>query len=95
MDIHHLAALTGISLTAERTEKLSHQLENIIDMLDKVKSIHIEKPSHSRHELLQMQAKISDEKSSSALPVVESDALLANVQHPLVGHAIVIKGFVE
>lgn len=95
MDIHHLAKLTWINLTPEKAEKLSQQLDAIVDMLEKVKAIQIDKPSHSWHELLQMQAKVSDAGTSSSLPIVDSESLLANVRHPLVGHAIAIKGFVE
>lgn len=87
--------LTGLTLSPEREEKIARQLETIVDMLEKVKAIPIEKPSHSWHELLQMQATISDANSSSPLPIVDPESLLANVRHPLIGHAIAIKGFVE
>lgn len=95
MHIHHLAMLTGITLSPEREEKIGRQLDTIVDMLEKVKAIQIEKPSHSWHELLQMQATISDTETSSSLPIVDPESLLANVRHPLIGHAIAIKGFVE
>lgn len=95
MDIHHLAMLTGITLTPTQEEKFARQLESIVDMLEKVKAVVIDKPSVSRHQLLQMQATISDAETSSSLPIVDPESLLVNVRHPLIGHAIAIKGFVE
>lgn len=91
IDIKKLAKLTGLALTPAQEEKFTNQLAGVVDMLDQIKHYSIEKPSYTRYSLLGLQSHPSKEGVSDSNP----DALLANVAHPVTGHAIEVRAFVE
>lgn len=91
VDIKKLAKLTGIHLTDEEEHTLTPQLIAVEELLNKVKNYQIEQPTTSWHDLLWL----ASHPSQTGNPDGDSDAILSNVKHPLVGHAIEIKWFVE
>jgi len=91
LDIKKLAKLTGLHLSPRQEEKLSKQLHSIVDMLDQIKNTVLPEPEKKRHDVLRLQSIPSKEGNSDSNP----DRLLTNVDHPVLGHAVEVKGFVE
>lgn len=91
IDIQKLAKLTGIQLSEDEQNKLGLQLESVVGLLEKVKNYDIEQPSQTWHELLGLQTT----PQKNALVDGDATAIIANVDHTIVGHAIEVKAFVE
>lgn len=91
IDIKKLAKLTWLKLTSTQEKKFSEQLDSVVNMLDQIKNTNIDTPDYTRHSLLGLQSVPSTEGSCDC----SADALLRNVQHPVLWHAIEVKAFVE
>lgn len=91
IDIKKLAKLTGLKLSPSQEEKFSGQLNSVVDMLDQIKNTTIETPDYTRYSLLWLQSIPSTTWISDSNP----DLLLQNVEHPITGHAVEVKAFVE
>lgn len=91
IDIKKLAKLTGLKLTSEQEQKFTIQLSEVVDMLDQIKNYTIEKPNYTRQSLLWLQSYPSKEGISDSNP----DAILKNVAHPITGHSVEVRAFVE
>lgn len=91
VNIQKLAYLTGIHLWADEQDKLGLQIESVVSLLEKVKHYDIPTPTQSWHEVIGLHTIPSQEQIVDG----SSDAILANVAHPLVGHAVEMKAFVE
>ena len=91
IDIQKLAQLTGLELTADKEVKFTTQLESVITLLEKIKSYDIDASQESWHDLLGLATTPSITWVSDGTP----EAIMENVEHPLVGHAIEVKAFVE
>ena len=91
IDIQKLAKLTGIHLSVDEQRRLWWQLESVVDLLEKVKNYDIEQPSQTWQELLGLQST----PQQNAIPDGNATALIENVDHTIVGHAIEVKAFVE
>ena len=91
IDIKKLAKLTGLALTPAQEDKFSTQLSGVVDMLDQIKDYKIQKPDYTWHSLLWLQSIPSQEWNSDSNP----DAIIKNIAHPITGHAVEVKAFVE
>ena len=91
IDIQKLAKLTGIQISSDEEKTLGSQLESVVGLLEKVKNYDIEQPSQTWHELLGLQST----PQQNAIPDGNATALIENVDHTIVGHAIEVKAFVE
>ena len=91
IDIEKLAKLTWLQLTADENLKFSTQLESVVTLLEKVKHYDIPDSTTSWHELLWLETIPKKTGVSDGDP----DRIIANVDHPIVGHAVEVKGFVE
>lgn len=59
--------------------------------MEKVKNYDIEQPSQNWHEILGLQST----PEQNTIPDGNATALIENVDHTIVGHAIEVKAFVE
>lgn len=90
-DIQKLAKLTGIHLSADEQKKFEWQINSVVDLLEQVKQYDIEPPTQSWHELIGLQTLPQKNGISDG----DTDAILQNIDHTIVGHAIEVKAFVE
>lgn len=91
IDIKKLAKLTWIILQPDEEKTLSYQLESVASLLDKVKEYNINQPNTTRHTILWLESKPSKSWLSDGTP----EWILNNINHPITGHAIEVKAFVE
>lgn len=91
IDIQKLAQLTGLDISSEQEEKLRPQLESVVTLLEKVKNYDVEDTQESWYDLLGLESLPSIQGSSDGIP----EALIENIDHTIVGHAIEVKAFVE
>ena len=91
VDIKKLAKLTGIELSEDEQAKFALQLESVVGLLEKVKNYDIDTPSQSWYEILGLQSV----PNTTGTPDGNPELLIENVDHPIVGHAIELKAFVE
>lgn len=91
VDIQKLAKLTGLRLSADEEKVLWQQLESVVSLLDKVKDYDIPAPTTTRHAILWLQT----QPSKTWLPDGTPEWILHNIAHPITGHAVEVKAFVE
>lgn len=91
IDIKKLAKLTGLELTPSQEELFSHQLWSVVELLEKVKWYDIVQPTTTRHDILGLET----QPSKTGISDGSSDAILENIAHPITGHAVEVKAFVE
>ena len=91
INIEKLAKLTWLHLTSEEEATLWQQLESVASLLDKVKDYDIPRPTTTRHDILGLETKPSKIGISDGT----ADWILYNIAHPITGHAIEVKAFVE
>ncbi len=91
IDIQKLAKLTGLHLSTDEEKVLWQQLESVASLLDKVKDYEIDTPTTTRHDILWLETK----PSKTWVPDGTPEWILHNIAHPIVGHAVEVKAFVE
>lgn len=91
IDIQKLAKLTWLRLSSDEQVLLWQQLESVASLLDKVKEYDVPTQSKTRHDILWLASKPSKTGISDGTP----DGILQNVAHPITGHAVEVRAFVE
>ena len=91
INIQKLAKLTGLHLSPQEESHLGQQLESVVSLLDTIKDYDIPQPETTRHGLLGLQTTPSKSGIADGTP----DGILHNVAHPITGHAVEVKAFVE
>jgi Asp-tRNA(Asn)/Glu-tRNA(Gln) amidotransferase C subunit len=91
IDIQKLAKLTWLHLSTEEQQHLWQQLESVASLLDKVKEYDIPTPTTTRHDILWLETKPSKSWISDGTP----KWILRNIAHPITGHAVEVRAFVE
>lgn len=91
INIQKLAKLTWLLLSPEEETTLWQQLESVASLLDKVKECDIPTPTTTRHDILGLETK----PSKTWLPDGTPEWILHNIAHPITGHAVEVKAFVE
>ncbi len=91
IDIQKLAKLTWLRLSTDEQQLLWQQLESVASLLDKVKEYDVPTQSKTRHDILWLASKPSKTGISDGTP----DWILQNIAHPITGHAVEVRAFVE
>lgn len=91
IDIKKLSKLTWLHLNEDEEKTLWKQIESVVSLLDKVKDYDIPNPTNTRHNILWLETK----PSKLGIPDGTSEWILKNIDHPIIGHAIEVKAFVE
>ena len=91
IDIQKLAKLTWLRLSTDEQQHLWQQLESVISLLDKVKEYDVPTPTTTRHDILWL----ATTPSKAWLPDGTPEWILRNISHPITGHAVEVRAFVE
>ncbi len=91
IDIKKLAKLTGIQLSSDEQDKLGLQLESVVGLLEKVKNYDVQSSDESWYDLIGLETI----PQMNGIPDGDPDLILENIDHPIVGHAVEVRAFVE